>query len=464
MLKERFRVYRIITFIGDIILLNLSFILVEYLLHNSLKIFQFSFYLKLSLSLTLGWTYIGLTLKLYNLNRIERFEQSFSRLFQTIVLHALLLAALNLIVKDFEISRNLFYDSYLLFSFADTLWRLGLLFILKYIRVSDTHFRSAIILGSGPVARQMSEILRTHRGYGYKVLGIFDDNGKPDSFEYVNVTGTLDDARRFCLTTKVEDIFCALPLSDADKITGMMAFADEHLMRFKIVPDFTALNNKPVNIDYYGFLPVISLTNEPLNNFFNQLLKRSFDIVFSGLFILLVLSWLIPLVAVLIKLESKGPVFYMQKRSGLNYMPFRIFKFRTMTVTETDEEFVQAQKNDPRITKVGRFLRKYNIDELPQFINVFVGNMSVVGPRPHAVKMNEEYRSITDKFMIRHFVKPGVTGLAQVRGYRGGTNSELMRRRVMADVFYIENWRFLLDIKIIILTVWNMIKGEMNAY
>ena len=181
--------------------------------------------------------------------------------------------------------------------------------------------------------------------------------------------------------------------------------------------------------------------------------------------IVFVLSWLIPLVGLIMIFESRGPLFYRQNRSGLNYKTFRIFKFRTMNVMESDEEFIQAKKNDPRITRFGKFMRKTNIDELPQFINVFIGNMSVVGPRPHPLKLNEEYRSIVSKYMIRHLVKPGVTGLAQVKGFRGETaNQDIMKKRIVADVFYIENWSFLLDIKIILLTIINMVKGDKNGY
>jgi undecaprenyl-phosphate galactose phosphotransferase/putative colanic acid biosynthesis UDP-glucose lipid carrier transferase len=178
-----------------------------------------------------------------------------------------------------------------------------------------------------------------------------------------------------------------------------------------------------------------------------------------------ILSWLLPLVALLIKWDSPGPVFFRQNRSGKNYQTFKCWKFRTMKVTDADDDFVQAKKNDSRITRIGKYLRKFNVDELPQFLNVFAGEMSVVGPRPHPIKLNETYRNIMERYMSRHLAKPGITGLAQVRGFRGETTDpELMNQRILTDVFYIENWSFLLDVKIILLTVWNMFRGEKNAY
>jgi Undecaprenyl-phosphate glucose phosphotransferase len=334
---------------------------------------------------------------------------------------------------------------------------------LKKERLTGRNAFKVIVVGGDRMGRRMYDILNDYTGYGFKPLGIFDD--KPTNGALYTINGNIEDAKRFAVENKVDEIFCALPLRESEKINSLLRFAEENLIRFKIVPDFSAFNNRNIHVDFYGFYPVISLQPEPLSNVFNQMIKRSFDIIFSSLVIVFILSWLIPLVSLLIKLDSKGPVFYFQNRSGRSYQIFKIFKFRTMTVTEADEQYVQATKNDSRITRVGKYLRKYNIDELPQFLNVLIGDMSVVGPRPHPIKLNEIYRSIVEKYMTRHLAKPGLTGLAQVRGFRGETSDPvLMHQRVLADVFYIENWSFLLDIKIILLTFWNMVKGEKNAY
>jgi len=194
------------------------------------------------------------------------------------------------------------------------------------------------------------------------------------------------------------------------------------------------------------------------------MVKRAFDILFSVGIIIGLLSWLTPLMAIFIKLESSGPVFFRQKRNGLNYKEFNCFKFRSMNLNEI-ADLEQVSKNDPRITTVGKFIRKTSIDELPQFFNVLLGDMSVVGPRPHMVSHTEMYARRIDKFMVRHFIKPGITGLAQTNGYRGEVeNDKDIIYRVKYDIFYVENWSILLDIKIIFMTLYNAIKGEEKAY
>jgi len=196
----------------------------------------------------------------------------------------------------------------------------------------------------------------------------------------------------------------------------------------------------------------------------NRIVKRIFDIVFSSLVIVFILSWLFPIIYFLIKMESSGPVFFVQTRSGLNNVPFNCYKFRSMRVNK-DSDTVQATKGDSRITKIGAFLRKTSLDELPQFFNVLLGNMSVVGPRPHMLSHTEQYSQLIDQFMVRHFIKPGITGWAQVTGYRGETKLvEEMLGRVEADVWYMENWSFALDLKIIFMTVFKSVYGDAKAY
>ena len=212
------------------------------------------------------------------------------------------------------------------------------------------------------------------------------------------------------------------------------------------------------------FIRLMTIRREPLQAEYNRVLKRVFDIFFSLAILLTIFPILYIVVGILIKLSSPGPILFTQKRTGLYGQDFMCYKFRTMKVNE-DTDLLQAVKNDPRKTKIGDFLRRTNLDEFPQFINVLLGNMSVVGPRPHMLKHTNQYSVLIDKYMVRHLVKPGVTGWAQVTGYRGETKTlEQMEGRVKRDVWYIENWTFFLDIKIIVVTVLNMFKGEKNAY
>lgn len=217
-------------------------------------------------------------------------------------------------------------------------------------------------------------------------------------------------------------------------------------------------------VQLFGHLPVLSPRTEPLENKVNQLVKRLFDVLFSLLVIIFILSWLTPLMAILIKLESKGPVFFKQSRSGKNNRPFTCLKFRSMRINgEADSK--QAEPHDDRITKIGAFMRRNSIDEMPQFFNVLIGDMSVVGPRPHMLQHTQEYSAIIDEYMVRHLVLPGITGWAQVRGLRGQTQEKgAMQERVKADIWYLENWSLLLDFKIVFLTCWQLIVGQDNVF
>ena len=233
-----------------------------------------------------------------------------------------------------------------------------------------------------------------------------------------------------------------------------------HFKFVGVLPDFRGFANKKVKIDFYDSIPVLSVRHEPLQNYGNRFVKRAFDIVFSFLIIILVFPIALLFLTPLIKLSSKGPVFFKQLRSGRNNITFYCWKFRTMHVNNK-ADIEQAKKGDLRITAVGRFLRNTSLDELPQFYNTLIGNMSVVGPRPHMLKHTEEYSEFIDKFMVRHFIKPGITGWAQVHGLRGETTyHSSMEKRVKYDVWYLENWSILLDMKIVVLTVTQLLFGK----
>jgi Undecaprenyl-phosphate glucose phosphotransferase len=254
-----------------------------------------------------------------------------------------------------------------------------------------------------------------------------------------------------------------MPLTYTQKIKSLVDFCDQNMIRFKIVPDFRGFLFKRVNIDFYDDVPVVTLRDEPLTDLTNRFFKRVFDVLFSALVIIFVLTWLYPIIAILIKLSSKGPVLFKQARSGVGNMEFMCYKFRSMTQS-VEADTKQASKGDTRITKLGAFLRKSSLDEFPQFINVFMGDMSIVGPRPHMLLHTEEYSALINKYMVRQLVKPGITGAAQIKGYRGETKElKDMEGRVRLDVWYIENWSLSVDINIIFYTVWNIFKGDENA-
>jgi putative colanic acid biosynthesis UDP-glucose lipid carrier transferase len=240
--------------------------------------------------------------------------------------------------------------------------------------------------------------------------------------------------------------------------------AEAKFVYFKFVPDYNIFVNRNIYVDFVNDIPVLSLRKEPLEDTGNRIKKRALDVVLSFLAIIFILSWLIPLIALLIKLDSKGPIFFIQLRSGKNNQPFRCLKFRSLRVNDQADS-VQVSRNDDRITRIGRIMRKTNIDELPQVLNIFLGDMSLVGPRPHMLKHTEQFAELYKEYMIRHFVKPGLTGWAQVNGFRGEIkDNEFLRKRVEYDTWYMENWSLYLDLKIIFLTIVVTIRGDKNAF
>ena len=331
-------------------------------------------------------------------------------------------------------------------------------YLKKYRIITGSNFRTAIIVGFTPESQQLRKLFDTRVDYGYRFLGYFSDKVQNE-----DVLGKIDDLKMFVKKNPVDEIYCSLNEVSDERLKRLIAFSEIYGKTIKFIPDSAQLFSKNLVTNYYELFPVLSLRKTALHDPINKLVKRAFDIVFALCVMVLLLSWLMPIIAILIKLESKGPVFFKQGRPGINEDEFFCYKFRSMRVNSTTE--LEAKKDDPRVTRIGRFIRKTSIDETPQFLNVLLGDMSVVGPRPHLWAQNILYGQKIKKYMIRHYIKPGITGLAQVRGYRGEIETdEDMINRIKFDVFYIENWSLILDIKIIIQTVVNIFKGEEKAY
>ncbi len=281
------------------------------------------------------------------------------------------------------------------------------------------------------------------------------------------ITGTIEDSFNYIgQEDGIDEIYCAIDELSEKDVNDYVKYASMNKINIKFIPNTKKLFSKRLKTDYYNYLPVLCLQEVALNNTLNRKIKRAFDIIFSLIVIIFFLSWFIPLIAILIKLESKGPIFYKHIRNGINYKEFTCYKFRSL-MHNSDGDYEHVKEQDSRVTKIGRFIRKTSIDELPQFFNVLKGDMSVVGPRPHMIPYTKEYAKKIDKynFVFRHSVKPGISGLAQVKGYRGEIkNDEDIINRVKYDIFYIENWSLFLDIKIIFETIVNILKGEKKAY
>ena len=328
-------------------------------------------------------------------------------------------------------------------------------FLKRYRILFGRNFRTVILLGNNKNTNPLKSFFTENPDYGYQLVKVFtlEDNKKQ----------RIDDCLSFALENKIDEIYCSMADLSETQINDIISFTDNNLKTLKLIPSEKQILSRSVKFEYYDYIPVISLRNILQDETLNKIFKRVFDLLFSALIIVGILSWLTPILAIIIKWDSKGPTFFVQKRNGLNYVEFDCYKFRSM---EFNDQYGLdlSSENHFRITKIGKFIRKTSIDELPQFFNVLLGEMSVVGPRPHPISHNDRYALMTDKFMVRHFVKPGITGLAQTKGFRGEVETdEDIINRVKYDIFYMENWSILLDIKIILNTIYNMLKGDEKA-
>lgn len=451
-----------IHFIGDILFINIAFILMYYLKFDSIDFSDK--YRFLLIIFNANWILVALMLKLYELKRIIRLDKVLFNLFKAFGFNVLIITAVLFSLKQSEFSREHLYATYLMLFGLIMCWRYLSIKLIKLYRKSGYNYSRVVIVGGGEVAQQLNDYFNSDDVLGVRLLGVFSDTDISFEIKDSVKTGTLDSLEQFALKNDIDEIFYTMPLTYTKKIKGLVDFCDKYMIRFKVVPDFRGFIFKRVNIDFFNDVPVITLREEPLTDFINRFTKRVFDLIFSLLTIVFVLSWLYPFIAILIKLSSKGPVLFKQSRSGVNNEEFLCYKFRSMKMS-AEADTKQATKGDVRITKIGAFLRKSSLDEFPQFFNVLMGDMSIVGPRPHMLKHTEEYSELIQKYMVRQLVKPGITGAAQVKGYRGETKElEDMEGRVRLDVWYIENWSLSLDINIIFHTVWNAFKGDEKAY
>jgi putative colanic acid biosynthesis UDP-glucose lipid carrier transferase len=408
---------------------------------------------------TFTWLMIAVIVKYYEVFRFTTPVEIISKLVKQFSLFLLVVIAFFPFAKTAIFSGKAI-SIFITLSFVIILtFKYFLFFYLKKYRiVTGSNFRNAVIIGYTPEALRLKEVFENRKDYGYRFYGFFSDKKQNPE-----ILGKIDELKKYTIENKIDEIYCSLNEISNEKLKELVEFADDNKKAIKFIPDTKEIFSKNLKVDYYELFPVLSLQKTQLHNPLIKGFKRAFDMAFSLCVIVFILSWLIPVLAILIKLESKGPVFFKQGRPGLDEEEFFCYKFRSMQVNGFTEK--EASKNDPRVTRMGKLMRKTSMDELPQFFNVLLGDMSVVGPRPHLWSQNKAYASKIKKYMVRHYVKPGITGLAQVKGFRGEIETEEdMVNRIKLDVFYIENWSIIMDLKIIFQTVINIFKGEEKAY
>jgi putative colanic acid biosynthesis UDP-glucose lipid carrier transferase len=320
-----------------------------------------------------------------------------------------------------------------------------------------------VFVGHSSVSQEISDTMRRRPWMGYSVMGGVEV--EKNTYLVEDVIRELKDLIHKAKPNRVFVDEKSLRRADLDSIVSECM---SHTVHPFVLPEGLKFYSERYQVQFFDDIPIVAVRKNPLERLRYKVVKRVVDILFSGILLLTALPIVFLIISVIIKLNSKGPIFFVQERWGMNNVPFKALKFRSMSNQSQDVvagKYQQAERNDARITKVGAFLRKTNLDELPQFLNVLLGDMSVVGPRPHPEPLNLESKDIVNNYLQRHLVKPGITGWAQVNGARGETKKvSQMQKRVDYDIWYIENWSFMLDIRIIFQTVWNMYKGEKHAF
>ncbi len=451
-----------ISLIGDLVLLFLIFNAAFFLRQGSFMSYGQRDYVLVLMAYLFSWWIIQGQQRPFVTKRGITTDRILLAFLRKTGLHIIVVYATMIVLRYYGISRLMLLYAFVGEVLILALWRVTYFHLIRRYRTAGFNYRSIVLVGNDRTTSDLVHYIRRQKDLGYRLLGAIGNHQKA-FIDYVETHPT-EDYAAVLEELQPDEVFCLLSEDMQEGIKDVVAYCEKNVIRVKLFPDFKQAVKKTVQFDFFYERPVLVFRQEPLESQSAQFLKRCCDIVFSSLVILLLLSWLIPLMALLIKLESRGPVFFGQLRTGKDNRNFKMLKFRSMAVNK-DADKVQATKNDMRVTRLGRFIRKTSIDELPQFINVFKGDMSVVGPRPHMLAHTEQYSELINEYMVRHFVKPGITGWAQVNGYRGATTeTEHMRMRVEYDVWYIENWSFLLDLIIIFRTTTNVFRGEKNAY
>ena len=405
-----------------------------------------------------AWLLTAVGLNFYNVERKERFITKFHKFLRHYLIFSLAYFALFALLNiSFSVKYQLFVLAFLLFLLVFYRW--FFFSVRRLYRIDGGNFINVVVIGNDRNIQSIQAIFN-EPDFGYRYKGFFHNNHYKDA-QYL---GAIENSFEYIIKNNIEEVYCLVSQVSKKELQELISFADNNLKKLKLIPDNKGIFTRAMHAELFGNLPVLNLRGTPLEKNYAKYGKRAFDIVFSSLVIIFIISWLTPLLYIVTRLESRDPLFFKQIRHGYNKRSFWCYKYRSM-VRNRDAHLKMCKKNDSRITRIGRVLRQTSIDELPQFFNVLKGDMSVVGPRPHMETHSLEYSHSVDKYLVRHFVKPGITGLAQIKGYRGEISkpSDIINR-TRFDIFYLERWSFWLDCKIIYYTIGNALKGEEKAY
>lgn len=442
------KLLRIFQLFGDVVLLNAVFAIAGWIRFDDLKVENeqyYNYYIQLLVFFNLIWALLSVGLRIYELKPGTEIRTTVGRSLNALIVHLALFAVLAFSLKGDYYSRLFLIYFYSAFGVLVLVSRMLFITLWRSWLRTGRYARTIWLVGDSEAGQSFKGEIETHPEYGYRI-----------SKHLTSIQQAEEELKK---NKKPSEIYCAFMRGDSS-LGEWYALAETEGIRFRFLPDLKWTNIRHANVELLGEVPVLIPRKEPLSYWHSRLIKRTFDLLVSLLLFFAVLWWLLPLLAVVIRLDSKGNPFFVQRRSGINGEEFPCFKLRTMRVGHGKEE-EQVDEGDSRITAVGAFLRKTSLDELPQFINVILGQMSIVGPRPHMLEHTESYRQRIDEFMVRHWIKPGITGLAQAMGLRGETKEDSdMADRVKADVYYLEHWSILLDIKVFFWTIGNVLTGR----
>jgi putative colanic acid biosynthesis UDP-glucose lipid carrier transferase len=433
----------------DLILLNISFLVSAIIAQSWQILLDRSYMFVLMMALNIIWYFSSSAFGFYEDAASRNFPSQFVNILKNSSIQAVSSIIFIFIVKEDLFTRNFIVYHFILLTVFISLRTIVYRRTLNYLRKKGKSLINLLIIGTGNLGTEFSNLISDEPELNYKFAGFVDDQPPTDDSDLY--LGRIDELENILEEQKIEEVIIALSNPAAVLLERIINICNKAGLRIHIIPDFTKFLSKKFRIGLIGNFPLITMRNEPLEEIQWRFLKRTFDIFISTFIIIIILSWLIPLLMIFQKIISGGKIFFIQERIGKNNKKFRCYKFRTI------EEI--------RVTKFGSFLRKNSLDELPQFFNVLIGNMSIVGPRPHAIEFNETYKEFIDYIKLRNLVKPGITGWAQVHGLRGDVENEILNRirtkkRIEFDIWYVENWSFWLDVQIFMITIWQMIRGK----
>lgn len=451
--------------LSDILLLNISFFIAAIVAQSYSILIERNYMFILLLILNIVW-FINSNLTGFYSDFFSRsFSSQFFNILKNVVIQVGITVLFIFLTKEGLFTRNFIVLYGFMLTVSISVRTAIFKNVLRVLRKKGKNIRRLLIVGDNEIGIGFRETINQNPDLGYKFIGFADDSGA-DS----NHLGKICELDQILKTNSIDEAVITLTTQSSEVLDEVIRICNINAVRVHIIPDYFRFLSNRFQISSIGNFPIITARQEPLEEANRRFLKRSFDIIFSFFVIILILSWLYPIIALMIKLNSKGKVLFIQKRVGAKSEMFDCYKFRTLTSASSKqtEQFKPVVLGDKRVTSVGKFLRKSNIDELPQFFNVIKGDMSIVGPRPHAKPYQDMYGKIFEEINMRHNVRPGLTGWAQVNGLRGDVEDETEnnRRTIMRmkyDLWYIENWTMKLDIQIILMTIWQMIKGDTKA-